>query len=364
MNDNSREPGTAVRFGVFDHMDRNGSDPGAQYRDRLQLIETYDRAGFYAYHLAEHHGTPLGLACSPNVFLAAVSQRTRHLRFGPLVYTLSIYHPLRLLEEICMLDQLSGGRLELGIGRGISPIEMGFYGVGDDAAQRFQEVSEILLAGLSSRRLNYAGKFFSFTDVPLELQPLQQPHPPLWYGVANPERAAWAAAQGMNIVTNGPAAAVRAITDSYRAAWQSGGNSAAALPLLGMSRHIVVADSDAAAAALAAPAYRQWYDHLLHLWRVHGQQIPLSFPDNFAAASAAGLCLAGAPATVLNALAGEIEQAGVNYLLCRFAFGNLPLEASLHSVEVMAREIMPACAERSALASSSAPPAPRAAGVK
>src|SRR5580658_7035442 len=109
-------------FGVFDHMDRSATELAAQYEDRLTLIEAYDRAGFRGYHIAEHHCTPLGLSPSPSVFLAAASQRTGKIRLGTLVYTLSLYHPLRLLEEICMLDCLTGGRLDVGIGRGISPI--------------------------------------------------------------------------------------------------------------------------------------------------------------------------------------------------------------------------------------------------
>src|SRR5580658_11043780 len=107
-----------MHFGVFDHLDRDGSLLAVYYENRLKLIEAYDRLGFYAYHLAEHHATPLGMAPSPNVFLAALAQRTRRLRFGPMVFVLPLYHPLRLLEEICMLDQLSGGRLELSFGRG------------------------------------------------------------------------------------------------------------------------------------------------------------------------------------------------------------------------------------------------------
>src|ERR1700722_18966040 len=78
-------------------------------------------------HLAEHHGTPIGCAASPGIFLAALAQRTTKLRFGPLVYLLPFYHPLRLIEEICMLDQISGGRFELGIGRGVSPFETANY---------------------------------------------------------------------------------------------------------------------------------------------------------------------------------------------------------------------------------------------
>ena len=98
-----------MKFGVFDHMDRAGPELGRQFEDRLKLIELYERSGFHAYHLAEHHATPLGMAPSPSVFLAAVAQRTTTLRFGPLVYTLNLYHPLRLIDEICMLDQMSGG---------------------------------------------------------------------------------------------------------------------------------------------------------------------------------------------------------------------------------------------------------------
>jgi Coenzyme F420-dependent N5,N10-methylene tetrahydromethanopterin reductase and related flavin-dependent oxidoreductases len=105
-----------MQFGIFDHLDRNKSPLKDYYEARLQLIEMYDREGFYAYHVAEHHSTPLGMAPSPSVFLSAVAQRTKRLRFGPLVYALPLYHPIRLIEEICMLDQMSGGRLDIGFG--------------------------------------------------------------------------------------------------------------------------------------------------------------------------------------------------------------------------------------------------------
>src|SRR5579885_617077 len=94
------------------------------YEERLRIAELYDQLGFHAYHLAEHHSTPLGMAPSPNLFLAAAVQRTRRLRLCPLVYPLVLYHPLRLAEEICMLDHMSGGRLDFGIGKGASPHEL------------------------------------------------------------------------------------------------------------------------------------------------------------------------------------------------------------------------------------------------
>src|ERR1700752_3015947 len=110
-------------FGIFDHLDRSDLPLNEFYEARLKLIEAYDQADFYAYHVAEHHSTPIGMAPSPSVFLAAIAQRTQRLRFGPMVYALPLHHPLRLIEEICMVDQLSGGRLEIGFGRGSSPSE-------------------------------------------------------------------------------------------------------------------------------------------------------------------------------------------------------------------------------------------------
>src|SRR6188768_3944540 len=136
-----------MEFGIFDHLDRSPSALADYYEERLAIVELFDRAGFHAYHLAEHHATPLGMAPSPSVFLAAVAQRTRRLRFGPLVYTLALHHPLRVAEEICMLDQMSGGRLELGVGRGVSPYEVAYYGV-DPAKARamYIEALQIILA--------------------------------------------------------------------------------------------------------------------------------------------------------------------------------------------------------------------------
>ncbi len=330
-----------MKFGVFDHMDLGDKEPGQQFRERLQLVGAYDQAGFYAYHLAEHHGTPLGIASAPSVYLAAVSQRTTRLRFGPMVYTMSIYHPLRLLEEICMLDQMSDGRLELGVGRGISPIEMGFYGVGEDAQARYEEVLKIVLQGLTTGRLTFEGKYHTFRDVPVVLGPKQLPHPPLWYGVARPDTAVWAAGQKINCLTNGPAHSVRAITDAYREAWAATAHAHEPLPIIGTSRHIVIAATEAAALKIAESAYRRWFDSLLYLWRLHGKQIPLNFPDNIHGAREQGLALIGTASQVSELIAREIDAAGVNYFLCRIAFGDVPMASSMQTVEALQAEVLP-----------------------
>src|SRR5215210_6249408 len=134
-----------MKFGIFDHMDRAKVPLGQQYEERLQLIQAYERAGFHAYHVAEHHGTPLGMSPSPGVFLSGLAQRRRRIRFGPLISPLPVYNPLRLAEEICMLDHLSHGRLELGVGRGASQFELQYYGVDVATVQaRYFEASILM----------------------------------------------------------------------------------------------------------------------------------------------------------------------------------------------------------------------------
>ena len=135
----------ALRFGVFDHIE---PVPGQRldqiYRERLVQIERLDRAGFYAYHLAEHHTPAIhSLAPSQNVFLGSVAQRTTRMRFGPCVYVLPLHHPLRLIEEISMLDNLSGGRLEIGVGRG-GVMEAFFWGQETDPETNYARYRETL----------------------------------------------------------------------------------------------------------------------------------------------------------------------------------------------------------------------------
>jgi alkanesulfonate monooxygenase SsuD/methylene tetrahydromethanopterin reductase-like flavin-dependent oxidoreductase (luciferase family) len=332
-----------MEFGVFDHLDRSTAPLGEHYESRLKLIEAYDRLGIHRYHLAEHHATPLGLAPSPSVFLAAVAQRTQHLRFGPLVYTLSLHHPLRVAEEICMLDHMSRGRFDLGVGRGVSPHEVAYYGVDPAKAQAmYVEALQVILQALASRTLSFTGEHYTFHDVPIELQPVQRPHPPLWYGLARPEGLPWVVANSVNIVCNGPPELVAQVTEGYRRAWAQAGRDPHAPPRMGMTRTIVVADSDSDALSIARRAHRRWHQSFMQLWNKHGTKpINAFYPDEFDEVQRAGFGVAGRATTVRDALARQIAQARVNYLVCRFAFGDMALAESQRSLELFTRYVMP-----------------------
>jgi alkanesulfonate monooxygenase SsuD/methylene tetrahydromethanopterin reductase-like flavin-dependent oxidoreductase (luciferase family) len=149
-------------------------------------------------------------------------------------------------------------------------------------------------------------------------------------------------ANRVNIVCNGPSALVRQVTEGYRRDSAAAGHAADALPLMGMTRTIVVAESDAEALAIARRAHRRWHHSFMKLWDKHGTRpINAFYPDNFDAAQQAGFGIAGTPATVLDALVRQIGEARVNYLVCRFAFGDMALEESLASLELFAKHVMP-----------------------
>lgn len=338
-----------MQLGVFDHMDRGAVPLGRFYEERLKLVEAYDRAGFYGYHVAEHHATPLGVAPSPGVWLAAIAQRTARLRFGPLVYLLPLYHPIKLLEEICMLDQMSGGRLLLGVGRGISPIELRYYGLDPDKTPAmYAEALEVLLRGMANPVLNFEGQYYQYRDVPMEMAPIQTPHPPLWYGLGRAEAVPWAAAHRVNIVGNLPNAGMRALTDRYREEWDKLGNDPADLPLMGVGRHVVVAETEKEALEIARRGYDKWRASFLKLWLAHGM-MPTAhaiFPERFEEAEAQGRAVAGTPDKVASFLSQTIEEAGLNYLLCRFAFGDIACDEALHSIDLFTRHVMPALKEK------------------
>ncbi|MGO4486574.1 MULTISPECIES: LLM class flavin-dependent oxidoreductase [Rhizobium] len=318
-----------LTIGIFDHLDDDGRDIAQQYADRLTLAETCDRLGFYAYHLAEHHCTPHGRGASSNLFLSSVAQRTRQLRVGPLVMLLSLCHPLRAFEEICTLDQLSGGRLELGIGCGSLPIELSYFGIGADAvAERYFEASEILMKAIKGGTLSYQGNHFELNNVPLTLRPHQRPHPPIWVATNRPESAAWAAANGANIACQGPASGVRKITDAFRSHRVHNTGADDPVPFLGLLRMVMVGRSAAHAHSLAAPAYGRWVKNFKFLYDLNAIPVPPNLPLTLDAAIESELCVVGTAAIVRRALLEQLEEAGANYLLCQLAFGDVPLEAS------------------------------------
>jgi len=347
MTDSNRD----AAFGLFDWIDfGRPEEVGAQYRQRLRMLEYADAAGFYCYHLAEHHLTTLSAAPSPGIFLAAASQRTRRIRLGALVFLLPLYHPVRLAQEICMLDHLSGGRLDLGTGRGISPIELRLLGAdAEDSRGAHEEALRILIEVLSTGRLaGFEGKHFRYEPLDIVMRPVQRPYPPLWYPVIDIDRARWAGSQGINTMTllgSGPD--TRAVVDAYFEAWDKNRGDAHRLnahvpaPKFGLMRQVYVAEDHERAMREARAAYAAHRERFLYLWAQHGQAESHAYLKDIDLQLGSGGLLIGTPAEIREQVAAQLDVTGANYFAANFTFGDLTDAQVMRSIALFAEEVMP-----------------------
>jgi len=202
----------------------------------------------------------------------------------------------------------------------------------------FVEAFEVLMRGLRGGRLDFEGEFYTFKDVPLVLEPLQKPHPPLWYGVGTPQNTERPARSGMNVVTNTAASNARKLVEHYWSLHPGQPKDSKA----GFARHILVADTDDDAIAIARRAYRRWYAGFMKLWIDHGTKpVGVAYPSEFDGEGHDGRMIAGSPRTVRELLQAQLDESGANYIACRFAFGDLSFDEARRSVELFAGEVMP-----------------------
>lgn len=359
MQESSKNPieSGPVRFGIFDWIDSNGENAADLYEQRLRYLEYADSAGFYCYHMAEHQGTPLGMAPSPSVFLSAAAQRTKNIRLGPLVYPLPFYNPLRLVEEICMLDHLTRGRMEIGVGRGISAYELEFFDIDIERSRdMFREALDIVIMGLQTGKVTYEGEHYTFKDVTLPVQPWQKPYPPLWYPTANPDSIRWIAAEGISTVTHYPPMEVmREHIELYKAMWDENRarpdrlNGHEPDPKFGITRHIYVAETDEQALEEAKAGFADFIANFNHLRILNGDDTGrTNYLADFEGRLADGLHIVGSPETVARTLQEHLDITGSNYFVGSFFFGTLSEEQTLNSLRLFAEEVMPHFARKSA----------------
>lgn len=341
-----------MEFGVFDHVDANGTPLHQYYEDRLELVRLLDEYGFRGYHVAEHHSTPLGMAPSPTVYLSAVARSTSRLRFGPLVFALPLYHPFRLVQEICMVDQISKGRLDIGFGRGASPIEAAYFGNDHaEAEQTYRKNLDRILAALAGDSFDGKGTFNEVDEVPLLVEPYQKPHPPLWYGAHSTDSATRAARMGSNIVSLDTAEETRDFADTFRDVWMDEHGSLEDLPLIGLGIFVHVDEDETRARATASRAYAVWHDSFNWLFRRHDMAIPKhQRPSDFDGMAEQGRAVAGTPDQVSSFLGERMATATASYLVSQIAFGDLSAEETQRSVRLFGEQVIPALRDQPAVA--------------
>jgi alkanesulfonate monooxygenase SsuD/methylene tetrahydromethanopterin reductase-like flavin-dependent oxidoreductase (luciferase family) len=336
-----------MKFGIFDWVEASGTlSPAEIFEHKLQLAAAADKAGLHGMFLAEHQGTPLSIDGSPSVLLAAMIQRTRRLRLGALTFCLPWHDPYRFYNEVCMLDQMSGGRLELGVGRGVSPIESLIFNLKsiEESRGHYREALDIFFSACGSRILKYRGQ-----DVELYNKPVQKPWPPLWFPSSNRESIAFTARHGYHTALIAKLTDCKPLFDEYREIWQrhrndSGRHNAhVAAPFLAKPQHLVIAESEAEAEKTGLQAFEIWKGHVHHLTRKNGRPDVMKI-DPYAEDSAQRL-VTGTPRTVLDKLQEVIRVTGANYLLCIFSFGDIAPQHALRSLDLFSREVMPKLGE-------------------
>lgn len=158
-------------------------DPAALYADTLALAEQADRAGLDAFWLAEHHGASDSYLPSLLPFLAAVAARTERIEVGTAVMLAPFQHPLRIAEDAAVVDAISAGRLNLGLGLGWAPEEYRMFGVDSKGrGRRLEEFVEVLKRAWTEERFSFPGRFYSYDDIAVTPKPARDPHPPIWLG--------------------------------------------------------------------------------------------------------------------------------------------------------------------------------------
>jgi alkanesulfonate monooxygenase SsuD/methylene tetrahydromethanopterin reductase-like flavin-dependent oxidoreductase (luciferase family) len=311
-----------MRFGLLCSAQATGgatsASPGQGLRDWLEFNEEAERLGFYSTFLVEHHFTGWDQVSATLTMLACLAIRTTTLRLGSGVLALPWHNPVLLAEQAATVDLVSGGRLDLGIGKGYRHAEFAGFGIApEDAQGRFDEAVEVMTRGwTNAARFSHAGTYWRFDDIVIEPKPAQAPHPPLWMAAGSDSSVARAAAAGYNLILDqyAPPAQIAHRIASYR-------DQLAARPFdamtIAVARHVHVADTEAETASarrrLAAGTQR-----ILSVARdpsrpTSGSHV-LAHQDPGAAEAHA---LYGTPNQIADGLAA-LQEAGAAYVLLIF----------------------------------------------
>ena len=350
-----------MKFGTFFFFQ---AAPGSSHAEiihrELEQVEWTEELGFDEVWFTEHHFIDYGLSVDPASLAAAAASRTRRVRIGLAAAILPFHHPLRLAEQMALVDVISNGRLDVGVGRGNRPAEFAGYRVPQiESRDRFDETVEILRLAWTQERFGFHGRFFDFEEVRVIPKPLQQPHPPIYQvcvskdGIENTALRGWPM---LNSVLTGPVDQLVANRDTYVAALEKSRRSEAEIAALlgrwGVSRQIYVADTDAQALAEAKDA-ELWYQESFRRFVVPDRiedAHPSLQPGFRAMAEKLGrvtwddlvreTLAFGSPDTVARHIA-YMRELGVGQVLCWMNFGGLRQDKIRRSMELFAREVMP-----------------------
>ena len=366
-----------MEIGLYDVLDQAQmeSHPVAAdvYDEHIRGAQEAEQMGYKYYFSIEHQSSDVSFLSSPSVYLTALARATSVMRFGVMIYQLPFHHPVRLAEEVAMLDHLSRGRVEFGAGTGVTSHEFLRWKV-DFARRReiSQEALDIILMAWTEGSVTYDGEFFQYDEALITPEPFQKPHPPVWFGAHSAASFEYAAKKNFHVSQNIDTDQVIADKfDTWRGLWKAEGH-ATPMPKTFLTRHVHVAETDKKAREQAEPhlatavhpsavpagkgldyigSTRIGYGpggmrgddpgtperaELRRIFRERAQSYDF-WIDN-------GIAVVGSPETVAKRLEEQRQLIGQDIFCARHLFGYIDPDAAKQSIRLFAEEVMPAFA--------------------
>lgn len=339
------------------------------YDEHIQLAQRIEELGWHSYFVIEHQNSFVGRITAPSVYLTAVARATSTLRIGAMMWQLPFYHPMRLAQEVAMLDHLSRGRVEFGTGIGVHEHE--FVRWGADFYQRAaisEEVIKLVKMAWTQDEVTFDGKYFHFDEALPQPKPFQKPYPPIWAAVHSDMAVEFAARNNYNVSQNLDTDEVVARKfDLFRKIWRECEHPGP-MPRIFLQRQVHVAETDAKAHEearqfIASPegaAVRVGGGPIAQTrigWgsNPRGMGRDSERPDDKARGETMrratqdydfnieqGLAVVGSPETVIKKLRQGRELIGYDIFCTNHEVGQMPKEVVRNSIELFGKEVIPA----------------------
>jgi alkanesulfonate monooxygenase SsuD/methylene tetrahydromethanopterin reductase-like flavin-dependent oxidoreductase (luciferase family) len=341
-----------MNFGTFLLMQSPSARPSPEiYARALEVAQAAETLGFRSIWLAEHHFSTYGYLSRPVQLATFIAAKTTRLRVGTAVIVVPLHHPLVVAEEIATLDLLAGGRVDIGLGRGYQHYEFERFGLELESSRaRWEEAIDVILKALAGGPFAYDGKFFKIPETTIFPRPVQTPRPPIWITAQSPDSVEGAVRRGFNVLTGGFGVPLERMAEFRKLFDRMVAEVKPPEPLkVGVQRAVYVTDSVADARAAAEEA--RWNMRVTLSLRNHyerverGRAVPVPAPtepdvddllDRF--------LVIGTPDTVIRQIGRVRDAVGITHFNCSFWFGDLAQARVLRSMELFAREVMPAFA--------------------
>jgi alkanesulfonate monooxygenase SsuD/methylene tetrahydromethanopterin reductase-like flavin-dependent oxidoreductase (luciferase family) len=313
-----------MKFGVLQFFAwKNRADSFSDiYANAMNRIQVMDQSGYDAVWLAEHHFSDYSVCPSVHMMGTWVAAHTKNLRIGTAISLAAFYHPLRLAEEVALLDVLSEGRVNWGAGRGFDKTEFTAFDVqAEESYALYRENVEIVLAAWKNERMSFSGKFHSYEDIEVLPKPYQEPHPPVWLAASSPEAVESAAKDGYSILMDphAPHSEIGRKYSIYEKTLEACGHAPANTRETPMARLLAVADTEEGARTIAEKGAGWLFDSYVNDKKFGGKTpggvVDLGQEDPVAAYMRDRIIF-GTPERVTEQILELQEQIPLNYLLC------------------------------------------------